>query len=132
MLFEASPIARAIAATMSCSPIRLLDQHRVRAELEVAQEIAGDEHVRHETVAKNLSDRRDAAALAQLDIDDHQIRAAIPSRRHGGVRVDLHRDDDMAEILQHLREQRTDHGIVLDDQHPQRSHRLTSPPAPPS
>ena len=41
---------------------------------------------------------------------------SAPGGCHSGGRVDFHGADDMAELLEHLRQKRANHEIVLDDQ----------------
>ena len=52
--------------------------------------------------------------FAQSDIDNHQIGMTTPGGGHSGGRVDFNGADDMAEVLEQLRQQRANHEVVLD------------------
>src|SRR5271167_4706429 len=108
--------------------IGLLQQHRVRAERKVLHEVAGDEDMRDEALSEDRPDGGDAADFAQADIDDHQIRMKARGRSHRFGRVDFDGADEMTEIFENLGEQRSDHGIVLDDQNTERIHHSPPPP----
>src|SRR5271155_4374049 len=84
--------------------------------------------MRHEALPEDRPDGGDTADFAQADIDDHQIRMKARGRSHRFGRVDFDGTDEMAEIFENLGKQRSDHGIVLDDQNTERIHHSPSPP----
>jgi hypothetical protein len=104
---------------------RLLNGHRARPDRRNRGNIAADEHVRsgRALVSCYCLDGGDAAANAQLHIDDHELRS--PSRG-GGNRTGLGALDqtDVAHAREHFGEESADHDIVFHHEDAERSHRL--------
>lgn len=94
--------------------------------------LPADEDMRDETDSENAADSLDSGALVEMPVDDHEVGPVEGGGCDGLVLCSGDRRGFMAQTGQNLGIELGNHGLILNDQHPQRFHGSISLPAPPS